>query len=84
MKNRLDKEMVSRGLVDSRMKAQELIAKGYVLWQNKVVKKASHPVAPEDTIQIQANDCFRYVSRGGLKLEKALSTFAISWKGKQC
>lgn len=82
MKNRLDKEMVNRGMVDSRMKAQELIAKGYVLLQNQVVNKASYPVTPEDAIEIQANDCFRYVSRGGLKLEKALSTFAISWQGK--
>ena len=72
---RLDKEIVNRGLVDSRVKAQELIKNSKVLVNDLVVTKASISVLDKDKIDIVDNDFFKYVSRGGFKLEKALDVF---------
>lgn len=80
--NRLDKEMVERGLIDTRTKAQELISKGLVLINGKIVSKASLLVSSEAEIEIKPNEEFKYVSRGGFKLEKALKVFEISVKDK--
>lgn len=80
MENRIDKELVRRKMAPSRAKAQELIEKGYVKCNNKIIMKSNFVVNEEDTIKIIANDIFKYVSRGGLKLEKAIKEFGIDLK----
>ena len=80
--NRLDKELIARNLVSSRTKAQELIEKGYVLVNGKQLNKTSFQVAETDKIEIKENEVLKYVSRGGLKLEKAIKVFNYSVKGK--
>ena len=79
---RLDKELVKRGLAESRTKAQELIGKGLVLVNGVVVTKLSYNVADNDAITIQDNELFKYVSRGGFKLEKAIKVFGYDMIGK--
>ncbi len=79
---RLDKELLSRNLVDSRTKAQELIKKGLVLKNGKVLNKVSAQVGEEDILNITENEVFKYVSRGGFKLEKAIKAFDINFKDK--
>ena len=81
MANRLDKELLLRKLVPSRSKAQELIKNNLVLCNGKIVNKASFLVNLEDKIKILDNDKLKYVSRGGLKLEKAINEFNIDFKG---
>ena len=78
---RIDKEMVSRNLVPSRTKAQELIKSKLVLCNGKTIDKTSYLVNENDIIDIKSNDKLKYVSRGGLKLEKALDTFNIDFNG---
>lgn len=80
--NRLDKELVERNLVDSRTKAQELIEKKFVICNDKIIEKPSYKVSSDDIIKIKENDCFKYVSRGGLKLEKAILNFKLDLKNK--
>ena len=80
--NRLDKEIVERGLAPTRAKAQELIKNGDVKLNGKVVTKASLDVLPSDTIEILDLTTLKYVSRAGLKLEKAINTFGINFDGK--
>lgn len=80
--NRLDKELQLRGLVKTRTKAQELIEKGFVIVNNKEVNKTSFQVADTDVIYIKENEILKYVSRGGLKLEKALKVFNYSVENK--
>lgn len=80
--NRLDKELVERNLVDSRTKAQELIEKKLVICNDKIIEKPSYKVSSDDIIKIKENDCFKYVSRGGLKLEKAILNFSLDLKNK--
>ena len=79
MTMRIDKEMVSRNLVPSRTKAQELIKSKLVLCNGKTIDKTSYSVNENDIIDIKLNDKLKYVSRGGLKLEKALDTFNIDF-----
>lgn len=81
MTMRIDKEMVSRNLVPSRTKAQELIKSKFVLCNGKIIDKTSYLVNENDIIDIKSNDKLKYVSRGGLKLEKALDTFNIDFNG---
>ena len=80
MKNRIDKEMSERLLVPSRSKAQELINLGVVFCNDKKIDKANVLVNKEDKIIIKDNKLLKYVSRGGLKLEKALDYFNINVK----
>lgn len=80
MKNRIDKELVNRGLVPSRSKAQELIESSLVKCNDKVITKANYLVEENDSITILENDKLKYVSRGGLKLEKAIKEFNIDFK----
>lgn len=78
MKNRIDKELLKRQLVPSRAKAQELIEQGYVKCNNKVIKKSNYMVEENDILELIDNDTLKYVSRGGLKLEKAINEFNIN------
>jgi len=82
-KNRLDREMVERGIAQSRQKAQALILAGRVAVEGQRVDKAGHQVGPEDSIEL-AGDPVPYVSRGGLKLKKALDEFGVDVQGLVC
>lgn len=80
-KERLDALLVNRGLFESRAKAQAAIMAGQVLVNEQKIDKPGTQVKPEVTIRL-LGDKLRYVSRGGLKLEKALQIFPISVDGK--
>jgi 23S rRNA (cytidine1920-2'-O)/16S rRNA (cytidine1409-2'-O)-methyltransferase len=80
-KERLDKLLVDRGLVQSRERARSLILAGRVLVGDQVVDKAGAPVDPGQEIRLKGED-IPYVSRGGLKLEKALDTFEVQPAGR--
>ena len=79
MKQRLDRAIVDRGLVESREKAQALIMAGEVLIDGQKASKAGQLVSPETRIEVTAKQ--RYVGRGGLKLEGALQHFGIDVTG---
>lgn len=83
MKNRIDKELVSRGLVPSRSKAQELIEANLVECNGKLIKKCNCLIDENDKIKILENDKLKYVSRGGLKLEKAINEFNLDFTNKK-
>jgi 23S rRNA (cytidine1920-2'-O)/16S rRNA (cytidine1409-2'-O)-methyltransferase len=74
-KNRLDQEIVQRGLSDSREQARRMILAGEVKVKGHVVDKAATKVTAEDEIELKERP--RFVGRGGLKLESALETFGI-------
>ncbi len=75
-KERLDVLMVQRGLCDSRSRAQALIMSGEVYVEGQKCDKAGTSVDTEANIEVRGNSC-PYVSRGGLKLEKALRDFGV-------
>ncbi len=77
---RLDAALAERGLCASREKAQALILSGVVFVNNQRADKASRQVLPEDTVEVRGAP-HPYVSRGGLKLEKALRVFGADVKG---
>jgi 23S rRNA (cytidine1920-2'-O)/16S rRNA (cytidine1409-2'-O)-methyltransferase len=74
---RLDKVLVDRGLVASRDRAQRLIMAGAVRVNGQVADKAGTAVDADDAIELTEGD-IPFVSRGGLKLEAALSHFNVS------
>lgn len=77
-RQRIDKLLVEQGLADSRTKAQALVMSGVVLVNEQRVNKPSQEFLLTDTIRIKGQvDEIKYVSRGGLKLEKALQEFQI-------
>jgi len=77
MANRLDTYLTLNNMLPSRSKAQELISKGKILVNNKVVTKASYDVKEIDIVTVLEDELLTYVSRGGLKLEKAIKLFNI-------
>lgn len=83
MKVRLDKLLVERGIAGSRERAQALILEGKVLVDEQKVEKCGTSVASDATIRLLGED-LKYVSRGGLKLEKALQHREIDVSGKTC
>lgn len=83
MKVRLDKLLVDRGLAASRERAQSLILAGKVLVENQKLEKAGAQVAENAAIRLLGED-LKYVSRGGLKLERALEHWKINVTGKTC
>lgn len=83
MKTRLDKLLVERGLTSSRERAQALILAGKVLVNQQKIEKAGAAVDSSSTLRVLGDD-LRYVSRGGLKLEKALEHWATDLRGKVC
>ncbi len=78
---RLDRLLAARGLAESREKAQAIIFAGQVLVNGQKIDKAGALVPGDAEIRI-LGETLRYVSRGGLKLEKALHEFEISVEGK--
>jgi 23S rRNA (cytidine1920-2'-O)/16S rRNA (cytidine1409-2'-O)-methyltransferase len=83
MKTRLDKALVERGLVGSRERAQALILAGRVLVAEQKVEKPGTPVAEGVALRVLGDE-MRYVSRGGLKLERALEHWGITLEGRAC
>lgn len=76
MKLRLDKLLLSRNLVESRQKAQALIAAGQIYVEGHLADKAGRQFPEDCQVEIKGNDC-PYVSRGGYKLEAGLDHFHI-------
>jgi 23S rRNA (cytidine1920-2'-O)/16S rRNA (cytidine1409-2'-O)-methyltransferase len=83
MKIRLDKALVERGLVASRERAQALILAGRVLVSEQRADKPGTPVDDGAPLRVVGED-LRYVSRGGLKLERALEHWSISLDERAC
>jgi 23S rRNA (cytidine1920-2'-O)/16S rRNA (cytidine1409-2'-O)-methyltransferase len=81
-KERLDKLLVQRGLVETRARAQSLILAGRVLVNNQRVDKAGHLIAAEAILRIKEG--LPYVSRGGIKLAAALDHFMVDPSGRDC
>lgn len=82
-KKRLDVLLFEKGLAESRQKAQAIIMSGQVYVSGQKVDKAGAPVAEDADIEVRGGG-LRYVSRGGLKLEKAMKTWPITLGGKTC
>ncbi len=80
---RLDRLMVEKGLVASRQRAQATIMAGNVYVNSQLVEKSGHLVSEGSEITLKG-EALPYVSRGGLKLEKALEFFEASVKGLVC
>lgn len=79
---RLDVALVNRGLADSREQAQALILAGVVRLNGETERRAARRVSAEQ--QLSLDERPRYVSRGGLKLERALSEFHIPVTDRVC
>ena len=82
MSKRIDVFLTENLGIKSRSKAQELIRGGFVLCNGKPATKAGLFVTDNDDIEIKENDILKFVSRGGLKLEKAINEFGIDLKDK--
>lgn len=82
-KKRLDVAMVEQGLAESRQKAQAIIMAGQVYVNGQKVDKAGAPVTEDAAIEVRGKT-LRYVSRGGLKLEKAMQLWPITLNGLVC
>lgn len=83
MKERLDVLLVKRGLVPSREKAKAIIMSGNVFVEGQREDKAGTTFPEESAIEIKGHT-LPYVSRGGLKLEKALKHFDVTVDNKVC
>jgi len=83
LKKRLDVLVVERGLADSRVKAQALIMAGLVLVDDQPVTKAGASVTENVEIRVKGGG-LAYVSRGGLKIEGAVSALGLEVQGKIC
>ena len=82
-KKRLDAAVFDLGLVPSREKAKALIMAGVVYVNNQKADKAGMTVTDDMNIEVRDNT-LKYVSRGGLKLEKAMAVYGISLDGCIC
>ena len=83
MKERLDVLLVQRGLAPSREKAKAMIMEGNVYVNDQKEDKAGANFDTEVLIEVRGNT-LAYVSRGGLKLEKAVNHFSLSLDGLVC
>ena len=82
-KLRLDVALTERGFAESREKAKALIMAGIVFVNNQKSDKAGNTVKPDDIIEVRG-ETLKYVSRGGLKLEKAMTAFDLKLDGFVC
>ena len=82
-KTRLDVALTERGFAESREKAKALIMAGIVYVNNQKSDKAGNTVCANDIIQVRG-ETLKYVSRGGLKLEKAINKFSINLENLIC
>ena len=78
---RLDIELINKKIFETRSQAQNEIKNGIVYVNGKKITKNSYETKENDIIEIRG-ETLKYVSRGGLKLEKALNEFNISLKNK--
>jgi 23S rRNA (cytidine1920-2'-O)/16S rRNA (cytidine1409-2'-O)-methyltransferase len=83
MRTRADELLVDRGLVESRSRAQALILAGKVFSGERRVAKAGDTLSPDAALEVRGHD-HPWVSRGGLKLDHALSHFGLSPVGRIC
>ena len=83
MKERLDVLLVKRNLADSREKAKAIIMSGNVFVEGQREDKAGTTFPEEVNIEVRGH-VLPYVSRGGLKLEKAMKEFHVTVDGKVC
>ena len=83
MKKRLDVLLVEQGLADSREKAKAIIMSGIVYVDNNKEDKAGTTFEETAKVEVRGNT-LKYVSRGGLKLEKAMNNFGVTLDGKVC
>ncbi|MCL2761367.1 MAG: TlyA family RNA methyltransferase [Desulfuromonadales bacterium] len=79
MKERIDKLLVDKGVVNSRERAKALIMAGEVIVDDHAVSKAGEMVDISSAIKVKEN--IPFVSRGGLKLQKALDDFDVNVNG---
>ncbi len=80
-KIRIDIYLVDKGFAQTRTQAQRLIMAGQVLANEVIIEKPSQIVSEKDVIRVK--ESLKYVSRGALKLEKALDSFGIYVSGKE-
>ena len=83
MKDRLDILLVKRGLAESREKAKAVIMSGIVYVDGQKEDKAGQTFSENVNIEVRGNT-LKYVSRGGLKLEKAMECFDVNVENKIC
>ncbi|WP_314341217.1 TlyA family RNA methyltransferase [Leptotrichia wadei] len=82
MKKRLDLILVEQELLETREKAKREIMAGNVIVNEQVVTKAGTMFKDNDDLNIHIRNKLKYVSRGGLKLEKAIKTWNLDFKDK--
>lgn len=82
-KERIDVLLVEKGFFESREKAKASIMAGVVFVDEQKVDKAGEEVSVDAKIEVRGNIC-PYVSRGGLKLEKAINSFGVNLTDKVC
>ena len=83
MKERLDVLLVKRNLAESREKAKAIIMSGIVYVDGQKEDKAGSMFEETAPIEVRGNT-LKYVSRGGLKLEKAMERFGVGLADKVC
>ena len=83
MKIRLDQYVFQEGFAPSRQRAQALIMSGIVFVNNQKVDKAGTMIKETDIVVVRGKD-LKYVSRGGLKLEKAMELYGLDLTDKIC
>lgn len=83
LKIRLDQYLVQHGLIQSRERAKAMIMSGVVFVNEQKVDKAGEMIKEDAKVEVRGHD-IGYVSRGGLKLEKAMTHFSISLDGMVC
>ena len=83
MKVRLDQYIFEEGYAPSRRRAQALIMSGIVFVNNQKADKAGTMIKDTDIVEVRGKD-LKYVSRGGLKLEKAINEYGLELTDKVC
>lgn len=83
MKIRLDQYLVQHGMIQSRERAKAMIMAGVVFVNEQKVDKAGEMIKEDAKVEVRGHD-IGYVSRGGLKLEKAMQVFPLTPRGKVC
>ena len=83
MKIRLDQYIFEQGYAPSKTRAQALIMSGIVIVNNQKADKAGTMIKETDIVEVRGKD-LKYVSRGGLKLEKAINEYGLELKDKIC
>ena len=82
MKKRLDLILMERGIFESREKAKREIMVGNILVNEQIITKAGTNFEDTDDLVIRVKEKLKYVSRGGLKLEKAIKIWNLDFSDK--